>query len=153
MSEAASTAHVAASIISKSCVIFAVLPNIMDAEQYFSADSLMALSTRLGSSFFAADPEMHMDAGKHLGFGIGAFGVKLGHTIGDLLATFFQYVHYIESGAAAHANQHQLHRPTAAILATVLRRSVHRDRVAAVGATFETSLSNPVNPGLHNVLR
>src|SRR3989338_4612121 len=39
------------SMISKSCVIFAVLPSMMDAEQYLSADSVMAFSTRLGSSF------------------------------------------------------------------------------------------------------
>ena len=41
-----------ASMISKSWVIVAVLPSMIEAEQYFSADSLMAFSTRLGSSFF-----------------------------------------------------------------------------------------------------
>ncbi len=38
------------STMSKSCVISAVLPNMMLAEQVFSAESFTACSTRLGSS-------------------------------------------------------------------------------------------------------
>ena len=39
------------STTSKSCVIVAVSPSIIDAEQYFSADNVIALSTFFSSKF------------------------------------------------------------------------------------------------------
>ncbi len=41
-----------ASMISKSCVISAVSPSMIDAEQYFSLESLMARETASGFSAF-----------------------------------------------------------------------------------------------------
>ena len=96
---------------------------------------------------------MHMDARKYLGLGVGALGVNLGHAIGDFLAALAQDVDHVERGAAAHADQHQLHRPAAAVFATKLWWPVHRDLVAAVGTTLETNLADPANSGFHDIPR
>lgn len=93
---------------------------------------------------------MHVDAGKHLGIGRGALGVDLGDAGGDVLPGFFQDEHHVESGTPAHADQHQLHRPAATILPAVFRRPVHDNLMAAVGGTFETNLSGPLDSGLHD---
>ena len=59
------------------CSISAVLPSITLAEQYLSCDSAIARSTAAAVEFAAADDEVHVDAGEHLGIGRRPFGAEL----------------------------------------------------------------------------
>ena len=56
-----------------------------EAEQYLSADSFTACSTRLGSRS-AGHGEVHVDFREDLGVAVSTGGIEVGHAVRNLLA-------------------------------------------------------------------
>lgn len=63
----------------------------------------------LGVERFTRNGEVHVDFGKHLGVGVGAGGLDVGHAVGDLLSAFAQDVHHVKCRTAAQSEQQHFH--------------------------------------------
>jgi hypothetical protein len=70
-------------------VISAVLPIMIDAEQYLSFDSSMARATASGFRLLAFDPVVEMDVRENLRVGFGALGFQADIATADLVPSPF----------------------------------------------------------------
>ena len=92
---------------------------------------------------FARHGEVHVDAGEHPGFDLGAVGLKLDRAAAHIVATALQNQYHVVGGAAARARQQQFQRARRQVQATAFRLggvrcAVHRQGVAAAGLGDKT---------------
>ncbi len=105
----------------------------MDAEQYFSCDSLIARSTRFGFRLRPLTVKWKWTLVNTLGLGFRPFRLQRHIAAAHILPALAQNQHHIIGGAAAGAGQYQLHRPWRQIAAAALRRAIHRDQMTGAG--------------------
>ena len=118
-------------MISKSWVISAVLPIMIEAEQYFSFDSSIALATASGLSLTPFDPIVKVNVREHLGVGLGALGSQSHLASADGVPSPFQNQHNVESRASARPRKNHFHRARPQIAPAGIGGTIHHDRVPA----------------------
>jgi len=93
---------------------------------------------------------MHMNPGKHSGhLVIGALGIHLADTVGNVLARLLEDMDHIKGRAAAHPHQHHFHRPDTLVLATMIRRPIGQNTVPRARFGLETHLALPADFSFH----
>ena len=106
-----------------------LLPSMIEAEQYFSADSCTARSTAARRRPSPVTTNRMVMRGEHARRLRRPLGLELDPAVGDRVAALLEDVHDVERSAAAGAHQHQLHRARPQIAAAMLgpgRRSPER---------------------------
>ena len=110
-----------------------------------------SLFDAFGVEPLAADGEVDVDLGEHLGVGVGAGGVDVYDAVGDLLAAFVQDEHDIERGTAAEAQQQHFHRPHAEVFAARLGRAIHDDAMAGFALADKADPFDEFDTGFHGL--
>ena len=106
--------------ISKSCVIVAVLPSMIEAEQYFPPKGV-SRAPLFGLQRLAGDDEVEVDPGEDFRILGRALGVDFHDAIRDRRAAFAQDVHDVICGAAAGTDQDRFHRAGAKVAPAAFR--------------------------------
>src|SRR5258708_6533370 len=82
---------------------------------------------------FSAHHEVHVDPGEHFGIGLGSLRAQLYLAPGHVLPALLENHHYVVRGAAACADEHNLHRPRREVSSAAVGSSVHRNDMIAPG--------------------
>ena len=97
-----------------------------------------------------AHDEVHVDFGEHLRVGCGALRPDAYLAATHVLAALFEDHHHVVGGAAARADEDELHRPGREVPAAAFRRSVYRHHVIASSFGEEGhALARPAYGALH----
>src|SRR5580704_12034649 len=78
---------------------------------------------------------------------VGAFGDQGDLDALDILALLLQHGDDVDRGAAAHAHQHDLHRPRGEVATANVGGAVHRERMAAAALGDEQGAVDPGDLG------
>src|SRR5690606_35629813 len=92
-----------------------------------------------------------MNAGEHLGVGLGAFGIEFDLAAGDLVTAALENQHDVVRGAAARGGKHQFHGARRQVAAAAFGGAIHGGDVAATRACHEEHAlgATPVDCSFH----
>jgi hypothetical protein len=124
-------------MISKSVVIRAVLPSMIEAEQYFFLRELDGARNGFRLQLATLYLVVEVNPGKQPGVGFGAFGVEAHLATGDSMPALLQDEDNVESGAPAGSREHHFHWPQSQVATAGIRGAVHHHRMAATAFRHE----------------
>ena len=124
---------------------------MIEAEQYFSADSSIARPTASGFRPLPVTMKCMWMRVKTLGSSVRAVGVQLDHAVAHVGAALFQDVHHVDAAAAAGAEQHELHRRGRRRHLIAQDLGMHRGGVAGPAFRQEPPAVDPAHFALHAI--